>query len=128
MLRFSLTEESYGEVKTAELKEGGDKIPVTKANREEYVELYCDYVLNKSVESKYRAFHEGFHKVRCDTEKRLAPVLLNRDFVLKVCGGRVLDLFHARELMTLVVGNENYNWKELEESTKYKVRFFIRIL
>ncbi len=63
MLRFSLTEESYGEVKTVELKEGGDKIPVTKANREEYVELYCDYVLNKSVESKYRAFHEGFHKV-----------------------------------------------------------------
>ncbi len=30
--------------------------------------------------------------------------------------------------MALVVGNENYNWKELEESTKYKVRFFIRIL
>ena len=46
------------------------------------------------------------------------------DFV-QVCGGRVLDLFHSRELMALVAGTENYNWKELEESAKYKVNLTI---
>ncbi len=99
--RFSLTEDCYGETRTVELKEGGDSVSVTRSNREEYVSLYCDYVINGSVETRYSAFHKGFHKV---------------------CGGRVLDLFHARELMSLVVGNESYNWKELEESTTYKVR------
>ena len=39
---------------------------------------------------------------------------------IQVCGGRVLDLFHARELMSLVVGTENYDWKELEANTQYK--------
>lgn len=52
----------------------------------------------------------------------------------QVCGGRVLDLFHSRELMSLVAGTEHYNWKELEESANYKVGskvgtiFFIKII
>ena len=57
-------------------------------------------MLNKSVEPFFKAFHAGFHKV---------------------CGGRVLDLFHARELMTLVVGSTNYDWTEFENQADYKV-------
>jgi hypothetical protein len=34
-----------------------------------------------------------------------------------------LDLFHARELMSLVAGTEHYDWKELEETATYKVNF-----
>ena len=85
---------------TKELKPDGERIVVTKDNREEYVKLYCDYILNKSVERMYHAFHAGFHKV---------------------CGGRVLDLFHARELMALVVGTTNYDWVEFENQADYKV-------
>ncbi|CAB4065002.1 Zinc finger SWIM domain-containing protein 6,Zinc finger SWIM domain-containing protein 5,Zinc finger SWIM domain-containing protein 4,Probable E3 ubiquitin-protein ligase HERC4 [Lepeophtheirus salmonis] len=82
-----------------ELKPNGENIDVTLENRQEYINLYVDYILNKSVATQYDAFHKGFHKV---------------------CGGRVLDLFHAKELMALVVGNENYDWDELEKNTLYK--------
>lgn len=63
------------------------------------MDLYIDYIFNKSVELQYQAFSSGFHKV---------------------CGGRVLQLFHSHELMSLLVGNENYDWEELERNTLYK--------
>lgn len=37
-----------------------------------------------------------------------------------MCGGRVLELFHSHELMSVVVGNENYDWKQLQENANYK--------
>ncbi len=102
-LNFAIVEDVFGQTVTKELKANGENISVTKENREEYVNLYCDYVLNKSVDRSYQAFHAGFHKV---------------------CGGRVLDLFHARELMALVVGTKNYDWDEFEKHADYKVSFF----
>ena len=100
-LNFTVTEDVFGEPTVKELKPGGENIAVTKENRQSYVDLYCDYVLNKSVDHLYQQFHEGFHKV---------------------CGGRVLDLFHARELMAMVVGTENYDWEEFEKQADYKVQ------
>lgn len=67
--------------------------------RQQYVDLYVDYILNKSVEMQYKEFHRGFHNV---------------------CGGRVLELFHSHELMALLIGNENYDWEELEKNATYK--------
>lgn len=68
--------------------------------RQEYVDLLVDYKLNTSIESQYKAFHDGFYRV---------------------CGGIVLKLFQPMELMALVTGNENYDWTELERSAEYKV-------
>ena len=31
-----------------------------------------------------------------------------------------MDLFKAEELMAMVVGNEDFDWEELEGSTQYK--------
>ena len=101
-LNFAIVEDVFGSNVTKELKPNGENLAVTKENREEYVKLYCDYILNKSVDRSYQAFHAGFQKV---------------------CGGRVLDLFHARELMALVVGTQNYDWEEFENQTDYKVKF-----
>lgn len=53
-----------------------------------------DYIFNKSVASLFSAFHAGFHKV---------------------CGGKVLQLFQPSELQAMVIGNTNYDWKELEK-------------
>lgn len=39
---------------------------------------------------------------------------------MKVCGGRVLELFHSHELMAVVIGNENYDWEALEDAAEYK--------
>ncbi|XP_012252634.2 probable E3 ubiquitin-protein ligase HERC4 isoform X1 [Athalia rosae] len=98
-LHFEVTREIFGERKIFELVTDGSTIPVTLDNKKEFVDLYVDYILNKSVESHFKAFHEGFHKV---------------------CGGRVLELFHSHELMAVVVGNENYDWEELERNAVYK--------
>lgn len=97
--RFEITRDVYGELRTEPLKPNGSEIPVTKENRQEYVDLYVNYILNNSVERHYRAFHDAFHKV---------------------CGGRVLQLFHAQELMAVVIGNENYDWEALENGAEYR--------
>ncbi|XP_075216704.1 HECT and RLD domain containing E3 ubiquitin ligase 4 isoform X2 [Lycorma delicatula] len=98
-LNFEITREVFGEVKVYELKSGGSSIPVTLDNKKEFVDLYVDFVLNTSVARHYRAFHDAFHKV---------------------CGGYVLKLFHAEELMAVVIGNENYDWDALESNASYK--------
>lgn len=69
-LTFEITREVFGEVKTIALKDGGDKIRVTKDNRKEFVDLYVDYVLNKSIENEFNSFYKGFMKVytfSCET-------------------------------------------------------------
>ncbi|XP_060525182.1 probable E3 ubiquitin-protein ligase HERC4 isoform X2 [Cylas formicarius] len=98
-LSFDVSRDVWGEVVTVELKPGGSQIPVNQENKHEYVQLYIDYVLNKSVEQQYRAFHTGF---------------------MKVCDGRVIKLFYSYELMDVVIGNENYDWHALEEAAEYK--------
>lgn len=49
--------------------------------------------------SLFDAFHAGFHKV---------------------CGGKVLQLFQPNELQAMVIGNTNYDWKELEKVRENK--------
>ncbi|XP_078576873.1 putative E3 ubiquitin-protein ligase HERC4 isoform X2 [Branchiostoma floridae x Branchiostoma japonicum] len=98
-LNFTIACEYYGSIETVELVKDGNNIPVTKENREEYVNAYVEHVLNKSVQNQFDAFGTGFHKV---------------------CGGKVLELFHPKELMAMVCGNENYDWDELEKNVEYK--------
>ncbi|KAK0090592.1 hypothetical protein PV325_010558 [Microctonus aethiopoides] len=96
---FEVTRQVYGEKRIYELIPGGSKIPLTLENKKEFVDLYVNYIFNESVKSQFEAFHKGFHKV---------------------CGGRVLELFHSNELMAVIVGNENYDWRELQDNTTYK--------
>lgn len=98
-LTFSISQNCFGEENQVPLKPGGENIPVTNKNKSEYVKLYVDYILSKSCEAQFSAFKNGF---------------------LKVISGRVLELFHPQELMALVVGNENYDWKVLQKTCQYK--------
>uniref|UniRef100_A0A8C0QWT0 HECT and RLD domain containing E3 ubiquitin protein ligase 3 n=1 Tax=Canis lupus dingo TaxID=286419 RepID=A0A8C0QWT0_CANLU len=66
---------------------------------QEFVDAYVNYVFQISVHEWYTAFSSGF---------------------LKVCGGKVLELFQPSELRAMMVGNSNYNWQELEETAIYK--------
>uniref|UniRef100_A0A670K4Q7 HECT and RLD domain containing E3 ubiquitin protein ligase 3 n=1 Tax=Podarcis muralis TaxID=64176 RepID=A0A670K4Q7_PODMU len=93
-LYFTMCRESYGVAEQKNLIPDGDKIPVQKDNREEFVDAYVNYVFNLSVDEWYMAFSTGF---------------------LKVCGGKVLEMFQPTELRAMIVGSSNYNWKELEE-------------
>ncbi|RLN74570.1 hypothetical protein BBJ28_00015168 [Nothophytophthora sp. Chile5] len=99
---FEYSYEVFGEVKTVELKPGGSAMPVTNANREEYVALYVDYVLNGSVARQYGAFHRGFHQV---------------------CNREVLSMFRWEELQLLICGSADLDFEALEEATHYEDGF-----
>ena len=83
-----------------DLKDGGENIPVTQGNKQEYVDLYIDYVLRKSVSSQLEALIRGF---------------------FKVCAGQPIKLFRSEELQLVVCGNPHFDFKALEKvlSTKY---------
>ena len=49
MVTFSASVEEYGQVITKELKANGKDIPVTNDNREEFVDLYLDWLLNSAI-------------------------------------------------------------------------------
>lgn len=46
-VNFTIEMEVYGEKIEIELKEGGKNIMVNMQNKEEYVELYIEYIFNK---------------------------------------------------------------------------------
>ncbi|XP_050536005.1 probable E3 ubiquitin-protein ligase HERC4 isoform X1 [Daktulosphaira vitifoliae] len=98
-LTFEITREVYGEIQTVPLKPNGSNIEVTQENKHEFVHLYVDMILNQGVEKQFKVFKDAF---------------------FKVCGGRVLRLFHSQELMAVVVGNQDYDWHELEKNAQYK--------
>ncbi|KAA0184936.1 hypothetical protein HAZT_HAZT008065 [Hyalella azteca] len=110
-LNFTLDRVYFDEVVSKELKPGGADIPVTNDNRgvivflsfvlsrEEYVQLIVDYILTKSIEEEFSSFCAGFERV---------------------CGGDILRLFQPVELMSLVVGNEDYDWDAFKSNTSYK--------
>ncbi|KAL2083351.1 hypothetical protein ACEWY4_021124 [Coilia grayii] len=88
-LTFQIFQEEMGVVKSYNLKPGGDKIPVTKLNRKEYVQLYVDFLLNKSIYKQFAAFYYGFHGV-CASD---ALMLLRPEEVeVLVCGSLDLDM------------------------------------
>ncbi|XP_040822998.1 probable E3 ubiquitin-protein ligase HERC3 isoform X2 [Ochotona curzoniae] len=101
-LNFTICRESYGVIEQKKLIPGGDKVTVCKENRQEFVDAYVNYVFQISIHEWYTAFSSGF---------------------LKVCGGKVLELFQPSELRAMMVGNSNYNWEELEATAIYKGEF-----
>jgi hypothetical protein len=96
---FTYSYESYGAQVVVPLKPNGDQIPVTKENRAEFVQLYVEHVLEKSVARQFGAFSRGF---------------------LRVCGGPALQLFRSEELELLICGAQEFDFAALEESTNYE--------
>uniref|UniRef100_W5K813 HECT and RLD domain containing E3 ubiquitin protein ligase 4 n=2 Tax=Astyanax mexicanus TaxID=7994 RepID=W5K813_ASTMX len=102
-LNFTITVENFGATEVLELVPNGMDINVNNHNRQDFVNAYVDYIFNTSVAQLFNAFHAGFHKV---------------------CGGNVLELFQPNELQAMVIGNTNYDWKELEQSAEYKGEYW----
>jgi len=94
--------DGYGTVVEVPLMPNGENIPVTKSNRAEFVKLYCDFVLNKSIAAQFKAFSDGFRSV---------------------AAGNGLSLFQPEEIELLVVGS-TYTTKlpveELKAITTYE--------
>ncbi|KAL4907299.1 hypothetical protein BDW74DRAFT_122907 [Aspergillus multicolor] len=77
--------ERYGEVVSVPLCPGGEKKPVTNANRREFVDLYVHYHLDTAVTRQFEPFRRGF---------------------FSVCGGNALSLFRPEEIELLVRGSD----------------------
>uniref|UniRef100_A0A7M5WR61 HECT-type E3 ubiquitin transferase n=1 Tax=Clytia hemisphaerica TaxID=252671 RepID=A0A7M5WR61_9CNID len=95
---FMISFTENGQTMNRQLKANGDTIPVTNLNRQEYVNLYCDYLVNKCIYQQFYSFYHGFHSV---------------------CASNALLLLRPEEVETLVIGNPNFNIKDLEKITKY---------
>ncbi|CAF1329352.1 unnamed protein product [Rotaria sordida] len=72
-----------------DLKENGEIIPVTNVNREEFVRLYSDLLLNKSIEKQFDPFFHGFLLVTHDSSLR--KLFRPDEIELLVAGSQVLD-------------------------------------
>ena len=101
-LTFQVSIDEFGAVKTSELKRGGKTIPVTNENREEYVGLYIDWLLNRSVYRQFRAFYFGFHSV---------------------CASNAILLFRPEEIESLVCGSPVVDVDKLRRCTEYENGF-----
>ena len=78
-----------------ELEENGNDKKVTRANCHEYVELYSDFLLNKSIEKTFNAFERGFQLVTHNSP--------------------LTSLFRPEELESMVIGQREYDWSALKE-------------
>ncbi len=79
---FIIERELYGERRQIELKPGGSSIMVNQKNKHEFIDLYIDYIFNKSCETQFQAFSSGFRRV---------------------INSKPLELFYPDELMSFVV-------------------------
>ncbi|XP_048467381.1 probable E3 ubiquitin-protein ligase HERC3 [Rhincodon typus] len=86
------------ENKEVELIPNGRDQPVMKENKEEYVNACVNYIFTASVKEPFDAFRRGFYKV---------------------CDKTLLKFFQPRELMDILIGNDDYDWNMLEKNTTY---------
>lgn len=91
MQTFEITHKDvFGNVIPYELKENGCTVFVTQENKREFVDLYTDFLLNKSIEKQFKAFRKGFQMV---TDESPLGLLFRPDEVeLLVCGSKQFDL------------------------------------
>ena len=82
---FVIEVERYGQILQVPLCPGGEKKPVTKSNKREFVDLYIRYLLDVSVARQYEPFKRGF---------------------FSVCGGNALSLFRPEEIELLIRGSD----------------------
>ncbi|XP_066585682.1 ubiquitin-protein ligase E3A [Prorops nasuta] len=90
----------FGNISFHELKENGDELYVTQENKKEFLDLYADFLLNKSVERQFKAFKRGFQMVTDES-----PLAL---------------LFRPEEIEQLVCGSKIFDFAELEAATEYE--------
>lgn len=77
--------ERYGQMVQVPLCPNGERMPVTNANRREFVDLYVHYLLDLSISRQFEPFKRGF---------------------FTVCGGNALSLFRPEEIELLIRGSD----------------------
>lgn len=89
----------FNDTVTVELKENGANIAVTNENREEFIDLYVEYLINGSISTAFVNFADGF------------SLMMN---------GPCLPMFTADELETLVCGEEKLDFAAMRNTARYE--------
>ncbi|RKP35922.1 hypothetical protein BJ085DRAFT_15729, partial [Dimargaris cristalligena] len=95
---FAVSYDYIGHTYHHELKPGGAQIPLTRANRVEFVDLYVAFLLHTSVARAFDAFRTGFESV---------------------CTGSAIKLFRPEEVEQLICGSSDLDFRALEQVTAY---------
>ncbi|KAF8931180.1 hypothetical protein BGZ58_007787 [Dissophora ornata] len=98
MREFEISYEHLEKVTTLPLVPGGEEIPVTSENREDYVRAYMDHYVHEHIRQEFEAFQRGFEKI---------------------CGGEAIKLLRPEELELLLCGNSDLDMHDLEASCLY---------
>ncbi|XP_036038711.1 probable E3 ubiquitin-protein ligase HERC6 isoform X2 [Onychomys torridus] len=88
----------YWDQKDVNLIPKGISVLVNQANKKDYVSMCVDYIFNTSVQKIYEEFHRGFYQV---------------------CHWDIIRRFQPEELMTAIIGNTTYDWKQFENNSQY---------
>lgn len=89
---FTVTEDRFGELVTVELLPGGADIPVTEANKKEYVDAVVEYRITTRVKEQFSALQEGFHEL---IPQELINVFDERELELLIGGMSEIDMYVA---------------------------------
>ncbi|QLL30782.1 hypothetical protein HG536_0A05970 [Torulaspora globosa] len=95
---FSVETDDYGEHKIIELVENGKNVPVTEANKQDYVKKIVEYKLHASVKEQMDNFLQGFYA--------LIPIEL-------------ISIFDEQELELLVSGLPDIDVDDWKNNTTY---------
>ncbi|XP_033631620.1 ubiquitin-protein ligase E3A-like [Asterias rubens] len=100
MMNFVISyKDVFGNTITHTLMENGENTPVTNANRQDFVDKYVDFTLNKSPEKQFKAFKRGFDMVTDESPLKI--------------------WFRPEEVELLVCGSRHFDFDALEEATEY---------
>ena len=98
-LAFTVDVDEFGHVRSVDLIPGGSDVPVTQANKKDYVRLVCEYKMTTSITPQVESFMKGFHEL-------IPPDLLG-------------SLFDDKELELLISGLPAINLSDLKANTEY---------
>ncbi len=79
----------FGKTESKELKPDGDHIPVTEANKREYVQLACQMKMTNAIRSQIKSFLEGFYEI---IPKELISIFNEQEMELLICGLPTIDI------------------------------------
>jgi hypothetical protein len=97
-LTFEISYSSWGETKFHNLIEDGHKVKLTNKNKQLFVEKYVEWYFINCIEKQYKPFAFGF---------------------LKVMENSVLHLFTSEDLLMIICGKTDLDFKELEKGSRY---------
>eukprot|EP00826_Nyctotherus_ovalis_P052627 TRINITY_DN670_c0_g2_i1.p1 TRINITY_DN670_c0_g2~~TRINITY_DN670_c0_g2_i1.p1 ORF type:complete len:436 (+),score=87.30 TRINITY_DN670_c0_g2_i1:652-1959(+) len=128
---FAITQKSsitYSE-EQIELKPNGSSIPLNEETKEEFISLFCDYYLKKSVESQFTELAFGFFSV---VPGDVLAVLDCHELELLLCGEQEISLSDWRANTVYADCYENNHrviewfWRILSKLTSKELESFLQ--